>query len=260
MRLSQTHFISLEYCPRLFQYQWIEQLGLTVEAIDPEDSVRSGSEFHQLVQQRSLSLPIDAWLLANPQLQQWWTALTRAEPSLFGEDALQFQASEQVRTWECLGQTLVVVYDWVQFRTDRAVILDWKTYPKPEKPQWVAKNWQSRLYPFVLMQTSDYSAEQIEMRYWFLEPNAQPLRLPYNSEQATATERDLTTIVTQLNQNLAAYEADQTPFPQTDDRDRCQDCLHRVRCGRAASGSANPAIEPELQGVTWAEIPEIQKN
>jgi ATP-dependent exoDNAse (exonuclease V) beta subunit len=58
---------------------------------------------------------------------------------------------------------LTVIYDLLIEAEDNAQILDWKTYPQPKEQNRLAKDWQTRLYLYVLAETSDYLPEQISM-------------------------------------------------------------------------------------------------
>jgi PD-(D/E)XK nuclease superfamily len=256
MRLSQGHLSLLETCPRQFQHQILEQLSLSNLDLDLDDRLRAGSEFHQIMQQRSLQLPIEVLLATDAQLTTWFRAFETAEPALFTQSRpTDFAESEQVRTLTKLGYTLVVVYDCVILDPEFALILDWKTYGKPHQTQALLESWQSRLYPYVLSQTSHYAADHIEMRYWFFQPDgtAQPLRLPYSRDQAEATDRRLTDLLTQLTHWLKAYTEEATPFPQTDRLETCDRCPHAIRCGRSTDRA-----EPESGlAIGWEQIPEI---
>jgi PD-(D/E)XK nuclease superfamily len=267
MRLSQGHLSLLETCPRQFQHQILEQLSLSNLDLDLEDRLRSGSEFHQLVQQRSLQLPIEVLLAEDPQLTRWFHAFETAEPDLFAAmenltgnltKKPDFAESEHVRTWACLGHSLVVVYDYVVLQPELALILDWKTYGKPIHAQPLIDSWQSRLYPYVLSQTSHYDPAQIEMRYWFFHPDgtAQSLRLPHSSARQLETDRQLTHLLTQLNDWLTAYGDHGEAFPQTDRWETCNRCPFSVRCGRSmdAIGLRQTGLDP---AIAWDDIPEI---
>ncbi len=256
MRLSQGHLSLLETCPRQFQHQILEQLSLSTLDLDLDDRLRAGSEFHQIMQQRSLQLPIEVLLATDAQLTTWLRAFETAEPALFTQSRpSDFAESEQVRTLTKLGHSLVVVYDYVILAPEIALIFDWKTYGKPNQTQGLIESWQSRLYPYVLSQTSHYAADHIEMRYWFFHPNgtAQPLRLPYSADLYEATDRRLTDLLTQFNYWLAAYTDEAMPFPQTDRLETCDRCPYAIRCGRSTDRA-----EPESAlAIDWDQIPEI---
>ena len=192
MRLSQGHLSLLETCPRQFQHQFLEQLNLQNRSIEEEERLQSGSEFHQLIQQRSLQLPIESLLAQNAQLAQWFSAFERAMPEFFDRACAlpgELAESEQVRTLACLGHCLVVVYDYLVLEPEKALILDWKTSQKPKSPRSIAQSWQSKLYPYVLQQTSHYTAQHIELRYWFFHhDSAEKLSLPYTDADHHETD------------------------------------------------------------------------
>jgi PD-(D/E)XK nuclease superfamily len=267
MRLSQSHLSLLETCPRQFQHQILEQLSLQSLggqdwAGEQEARLRSGSEFHQLVQQRSLSLPIEVLLADASPLQTWFRAFERAEPDLFtATEAWGFAESEHVRTLAMLGHSLVVVYDYVVLESERALILDWKTYGKPDSVVSIVESWQSRLYLYVLSRTSHYPPEHIAMRYWFFNRDgiAQPLDLSYSDAKQADIDRRLTALLTQFNQWLTDYTQENLPFPQTPQWDTCDRCAYAVRCGRSR---LNPLDSPlDLAwgegSIAWDAIPEI---
>ena len=119
------------------------------------------------------------------------------------------------------GYLLTAVYDLLITTSTQAQILDWKTYLQPENKAKLAKDWQTRLYLYILVETSLYSPEQISMTYWFVRKEAQSLTFKYDSKQHEQTKQDLTRLLTQLDKYLTAYLTDNIPFTH---RDNCQEC------------------------------------
>jgi hypothetical protein len=271
MKLSQGNLTILETCPHLFQLQVLEQLGVP-QLGEVWERLQLGSQFHQLMQQRSQDLPIESIVAADPDLTCWFRAVEDYEDELFPrvDDKTVWTDSEHVRTLEWLGHTVVGIYDYVVLAPQSAQILDWKTYPKPIETRHIQRSWQSRLYPFLLAETSDYQPEQIEMRYWFFQGTAsrtqrdpqnqsvsqpQMLRLPYDRTQRDQTAQDLTSLLTQLNGWLGAYETLETPFPKTELRSTCETCAFAVRCDRAV-GSVEE-FEGMRSALVWDEVGEV---
>ena len=256
MRLSQGHLSLLETCPRQFQHQFLEQLNLQNRSFDEEERLQSGSEFHQIIQQRSLQLPIEPLLAQDAQLAQWFSAFERAMPAFFDRayaSSRELAESEQVRTVACLGHCLVVIYDYLVLEPESALILDWKTSQKPNSSRSIAKSWQSKLYPYVLHQTSHYKADQIELRYWFFHHDtAEKLSLPYTDADYRETDRQITRLLSQLNDWLNDYKDHATPFPQTLDMKTCDRCVYAVRCDRALAETEQPD-----RVMDWEQIPEV---
>ena len=59
IRLSQAQLNTLEACPRLFQHLHLDQLGSPVPP-EQQESLTWGSQFHLLMQQQALGLPVEA--------------------------------------------------------------------------------------------------------------------------------------------------------------------------------------------------------
>ena len=147
---------------------------------------------------------------------------------------------------------VALVYDLLLTGSHHAKILDWKTYPRPHHPVGLQQHWQTRLYPFVLAETSDYPPEMISMVYWFFQTadranqaaSPQRLTIAYSSAQHDRTRQDLTQLLDSLTQWLQDYDQGQ-PFPQVRDRSPCQRCSFAIRCDRQEATSPL-AIDPLL--------------
>lgn len=249
VRLSQGLLELLEFCPRKFQYHYLEQLGSTA-LLELQERLTWGSRFHQLMQQQELGLPLS---LANhlpaeevEGLQRCVEALRQHAPNLFlplhsqaAGDRLPHRYSEHSRSLWVDGVLLTVVYDLLILGDRQATIIDWKTYPRPRQPQFLLHHWQTRLYPFVLAETTPYSPDQITMAYWFVqtqEPNGtitpQHLTIPYNHHDHEHTRQDLERWVRSLTAWMQAYEQG-IPFPQVEEATgRCSTCPFQIRCQR----------------------------
>lgn len=218
--LSQTHLNLLTTCPRKFQHVYLDQLGLPSFADEQERQVL-GTQFHQLMQQRELGLPITEFLQEAPQLQRWFDAFVSSPPEVLMQSGLQsakdYRDSEHQRTLCWQNYLLTGIYDLLILRQDQAQILDWKTYTRPKNSQWLQQNWQTRLYPFLLAETSDYRPEQISMTYWFAESQGeaepQSLTFPYNAQRHAQTYQDLDQILSSLTSWLELYRQG-SPLPQ----------------------------------------------
>ncbi len=273
MKISQGSLTILETCPRLFQHQVLEQLGVP-QLGEVWERLQLGRQFHQIMQQRAQNLPIgvlQSMVATEANLGCWFRAVEDYASELFPEDGAAWTDSEHVRTWECLGHTIVGIYDYLVLYPESAQILDWKTYPRPIETRKIRESWQSRLYPFLLAQTSDYLPEKIEMRYWFFqggdrleasqnqldqsENRPQLLRLIYSDEQQIRTLEALTVILTDLNRWLGAYEQLGEDFPQTSVRSVCETCAFVVRCDRVVRSVEE--LDEMQSALTWDEVDEV---
>lgn len=243
--LSQGHLNLLEQCPRKFQHTYLDQLR-TPPTPEQQQRMEWGQHFHLLMQQRELGLPLDVPAQSEHELSQAMQALIEAAPDVFTPTPDQFRQSEHRRTLEFQGYLLTVVYDLLLLEPHQAQILDWKTYPRPHNRDRLARDWQTRLYLYVLAETADLEPEQILMTYWFTragqsdDSNAsdRPVykpqcdRFSYSRAWHEQTRQQLTVLLTQLTQWQQDYQTG-IEFPQVDLEDEtCDRCSHAIRCYR----------------------------
>ncbi len=206
LRLSQRHLNLLETCPPKFKQLYISQDNLVP---NPENEERQvwGSQFHLLMQQRELGLPLDSILTTEKELAASLEALIKEVPELSISPAQANRAAEHYRTLGVNDYLLSVIYDLVITQEDRAQILDWKTYLKPREQERLARDWQTRLYLYVLAETSEYAPEQISMTYWFvkLPKKPQSYTFTYSSQQHQQTKVDLQELLNNLDNWLHNY-------------------------------------------------------
>ncbi|HEY9648980.1 MAG TPA: PD-(D/E)XK nuclease family protein [Chroococcidiopsis sp.] len=258
--LSQGQLNLLETCPRKFQHICLDQL-MSPPTPEQQERLLWGNRFHLLMQQHEMGLAI-ATLFADDRdpLQQSVATFTRTVPDLFAADDATHRQSEHRRTLEFHGYVLTVVYDLLILEPHSAQILDWKTYPRPQTRHWLAENWQTRLYPFVLAETSEYAPEQIAMTYWFVQPDAddadqpQSMRFDYSAAQYESDRHTLTQRLDQLSQWLEDYTQGGA-FPQVAAATgRCQSCSFAVRCQRHSEPQSSLAED----ALDLDSIPEVQ--
>jgi hypothetical protein len=213
-RLSQAELNLLETCPPQFQRLYLEQLGAPITP-EQQEKLSWGNQFHLLMQQRELGLPIEPILEEDKQLEHSIEALIEAVPEILQSDGKTWREAEHYRCLNFQGYLLTVVYDLLIADVEVAKILDWKTYLQPENKTKLAKNWQTRLYLYVLAETSHYLPEQISLTYWFVKLPRKPQSLTFNysEKQHKKTEKDLQKILNQLNCWLEDYCQKDISFP-----------------------------------------------
>jgi hypothetical protein len=252
LRLSQGQLNLLTTCPRKFQYTYLEQLNTPPDP-EQEEKQTQGSRFHLLMQQREMGLPIDNFLQVDAQLQSWMVGFANVAPEILAPatDERIFRASEHHRTLQVQDYLLTVIYDLLIADSQQAQILDWKTYPKPPRERQLEKNWQTRLYLYVLAETSTYLPEQISLTYWFVQSDSKPLsiRFSYNSAQHQQTAKKLNQLLNRLTNWLERYYGKEL-FPQVaEDRKICQSCQFAVRCERFSAEGAITTPLPNLDTI-----------
>jgi len=214
IRLSQGHLNLLSTCPPRFQQIYLEQLH-SLPSPEQQEKQTWGTRFHLLMQQRELGLPLEPLLVAEPELHHSLAALIEAAPEILQASDRDNRAAEHCRTLSFNNYLLTVIYDLLIVDRERAKILDWKTYLQPQNKQKLTNNWQTRLYLYVLAETSDYLPEHISLTYWFVKLPHQPKSLTFNytSQQHQQTKQDLTELLARLDQWLDDYHNHGISFP-----------------------------------------------
>ena len=261
MSLSQGQLTLLSLCPRKFQHTYRDQLG---SLTTPEHQARVlwGSRFHLLMQQRELGLPIDLLTAEDSQFEESLSGLLTAAPTVFDPAAQidgAFRQSEHRRTVEFRGYLLTVIYDLLILTVESGRIFDWKTHPQPRDRSALAEDWQTRLYLYVLTETTDLPPEQVSMTYWFVrhrdaqtgELVPQPLRFDYNRLLHDQNRQDLT----DLTDQLTVWRQGSVSLPQVDaSKGLCPTCPFAIRCQRGA-----PDNIPEVHQSVLPNLADIQE-
>ena len=200
IRLSQGQLNLLETCPPKFQQIYLNKLN-SLPNPETEENQTWGSRFHLLMQQRELGLPIESLLAKDQELDQSLQALLQAAPHILDQSNNQWREAEHSRTINFGNYLLTVIYDLLVADDHQAQIIDWKTYLKPQKKDKLAKNWQTRLYLYTLVETSEYLPEQISMTYWFVKlPNTPESHVfNYDSQQHQQIKEDLHSLLNKLD-------------------------------------------------------------
>jgi len=221
MRLSQGQLNLLATCPPQFQRIYLDRLA-TPASLEQLEKQSWGSQFHLLMQQRELGLPINALLSEDPQLNHSIEALLNEAPEIWRSDEQLWREAEHYRTLNFEGNILSVIYDLLIVNESKLQIIDWKTYLEPENKKKLKSNWQTRLYPFVLAETSNYLPEQIEMTYWFVKLPSKPqsVTFKYTTTQHEKNKEDLSNLIARLDRYLQDYLDRDIPFPHLPD---CQE-------------------------------------
>ena len=257
-RLSQTQLKVLEECPRKFQHSYLELLATTASP-EQKEKLTWGSHFHLLMQQRELGLPIEFITQQDPELGRCVAAFINTAPELFANaenSDRTFRQAEHPRTLIFQDYLFTVIYDLLIAEPNTAQILDWKTYPRPQKSKWIAESWQTRLYLYVLVETSDYSPEQVSMTYWFVqlqgEEPPQKLTFNYNLTEHDRTKQHLTEILHQLTDWRQRYTEGGEFFPQVEiSSNLCASCQFATRCNRTQDTKTPSLNLPAETPIDW---------
>ena len=242
IRLSQGQLNLLEKCPPRFQQIYLEQLRSPV-SLEQQEKQDWGSRFHLLMQQRELGLPIEPLLEEDQQLQRSLTSLIEAAPEIVRSEPETWREAEHHRTYSFQNYLLTVIYDLIIAGPSKAQIIDWKTYLQAQNQARLAQDWQTRLYMYVLAETSEYLPEQISMTYWFVKLPTKPQRLTftYDSLQHENTKQDLTNLLTKLETWIEEYFNQGSSFPHPPN---CEESCPYYDLAVAESSLTHPLHRP----------------
>ena len=250
LRLSQGQLNLLEICPRKFQNTYLEQLRPPTNP-EYEQKQLLGSRFHLLMQQREMGLKIRSFLQMDTQLESWMRAFAITAPDILtpDRDSETFRESEHLRTLRVQNYLLSAIYDLLIAGKEKAEILDWKTYRQPPNKRKLQYDWQTRLYMYVLAESSDYLPENISMTYWFVQSESKPhsIKFTYSSLQHQQTEKKLNRHLKKLTKWLQAYQQGEE-FPQvSEDSKACNNCQYAARCQRVSVNSEEKSSQDLLR-------------
>ena len=163
-RITQSHLRLLDSEPHRFQRLYADGLELPSVARNSA-AIERGKQFHQVLQQQSLGLPIAPLVEADPDLKRYFQAFQTSPPPLLdGTRSAEYPLALPWGDFQLYG-----IVDLLVESNDRAQIVDWKTYWRSRSFSELVDDWQTRLYLFLLAEARSYVPEQISMLYWFAE-------------------------------------------------------------------------------------------
>ncbi len=285
--LSQAHFTLLDTCDRKYQYVFLDALSGPSTA-EQQETTQWGSQFHLLMQQRALDLPVEILAQANTEMATSMTALAQVAPDVFEHLSVvsqsaerssdqAFSQSEHRRTLAFNGYLLTVVYDLLVYSSGAGQVFDWKTHQRPPRREWLQDDWQTRLYLYVLCETTNLEPAQISMTYWFVRlvaslesaaagqvlekrraEGTQPTsyRFGYSQAQHQHTQQDLQRLTDRLTRMRQAGD-----FPKVAvEKGMCDYCPFNVRCDRLPASSPLPASSYRLlQSASQLTVDQIEE-
>lgn len=265
---SQNNLQDFVDCPRRFELRYLlRQMWPAIRSepvLEHEKTMLRGEQFHQMVHQHQLNLPIEqiSDQTEDPILLQWWQDYLANFPAGLPERRF-FEHTLQTSFG---GYRLIGKYDLLAIEPGkRAVIVDWKTGARKTNRPVLKQRIQTRLYPLLLVEAGASLNDgqpllpgQVEFVYWFSAEPGQPENFIYSREQYQ-TDRDfLLELIAQVEHHH------QTLFPLTADERKCSFCNYRSLCQRGIQAGSSDTEEdeiPEESGrldIDFGQIGEIQ--
>jgi hypothetical protein len=228
----------------------------TEPALENERRQQEGQLFHRLAQQHLLGIPAEKLtpLASTPNLRRWWKNYLKVELDFTGYT----KHTETMLSAPILTFRLLAKYDLIAVQEGKALIVDWKTYAKRPRNEWMAARLQTRVYRALLVRAGAHlhndqslEPEQIEMVYWYADHPSEPARFHYDAAQYQCDWSGLEKLVQEIT---AAAE-----FPKTEDERICAFCPYRSYCERGIIAGESEELETELSepDINLEQIQEI---
>ncbi len=240
--------------------------GLVSEPVlEREQHIENGNRLHLLVQQyvAGLSEQEITSSIHDDILMKWWKNFMQFNP--LQEYNVQ-KLAEYTLSTRVAGFALDAKFDLLVVRPDNYfTIFDWKTNNRFPNLAKLEKNFQTRVYRYVLAKTGsmlinqeDLLPENIKMVYWYAEFPEEPIEFPYSPHTMLEDKQALLQIIQEIN-NLPLDSFQKTNFLQT-----CELCQYRSYCDRGVSAGSwsqenaeNEDIDDLLDSVNFDDIGEI---
>jgi hypothetical protein len=177
-------------------YSWLEQISCTPF---PEFMERrnAGQEFHLLMRQMLMGLPVEPILEENPTLCKWVNNLKETASYIFSPH-VNFECEVEESTMY-QGHLLTARYDLLILE-QKAELIQWSTSPYcPDKTD-IGQSWSTRLALYILGESNEYAPHDISISYWFVNFE-KPVTLKFDYD-ATAHRRagiEIEALLAQIN-------------------------------------------------------------
>jgi len=240
--ISQQHLQLWITCRRKFRHTFLDEINFPIN-YELQEKLTLGKQFHLVIQQHQMGIDITQIVDSESQIQKWFHSYLAHPPQML--DGEQF--SEQKRTVQFAGTTLTAIYDLLILGKTSAQIIDWKTHQNPIASSILADHWQTKLYLFILHETTNYAPEQISMTYWFANalPSQKTVEIAYTTNQHQATTQA-------LRQILQEMAEDDRYLPLPLHSKPCQYCEFLPRCQAEVTSFQLTDLELDI-----ANIPEV---
>lgn len=240
-QFNQSNLQDYVDCRRRFQLRYLIGLPWPAAESEPasvrEKMLRLGIEFHLLVHQHSLNIPVERLtpFIRDEALQRWWANYLKFQP-----EGLPSQRYIEVRLNAPLGgHRLVAKYDLIAVDVgQKLTIVDWKTSLKKPSEIWMRKRLQTKVYRYLLVEAAAHlnndrsvNPDQVEMIYWFSEHPEDLVVLPYSEAEFREDSAYLKALVKEIS------ELKDDRFELTQDEGRCKFCRYRSICDRGSTAA-----------------------
>ncbi|MDF5718386.1 MAG: PD-(D/E)XK nuclease family protein [Rhizonema sp. NSF051] len=133
---------------------------------------RVGRQFHLLMQQLMMGLPVEPFLETYPEMDHW---VNQLYPIISSPTQKQCNVNKGklIKDWY-----LIAHYDLLIEEAEKVITVDWKT--GKYIPENLEDLWQTQLRLFILAETQDIPAENIFIIYCFVSEDEFPCLYQFN--------------------------------------------------------------------------------
>lgn len=241
--LSQSHLEIFTHCPPTFQRKYLDQLTTPIPP-DQQQKVDFGLNFHLAMQQLHLGFSL-AQVTHNQDLQRAIAGLLEQLPEFLNSPTQILSETEYRQTLKHHDILLTIICDWLLVTKKSIKIFDWKTYRQPQDPQILKQHWQTKLYLYVITETSGYQPDAVSMTYWFVttETAPQSLTFHYNHTWHREIKTELDTLLGSLKQHVQGY---------------LEEGLSLQHPGQKTCGMCVQQTEPRRSPTLWEQMENLE--
>ena len=235
---SQKSLQDFLYCRRLFKYRYIERIKWPAVELHPinelEKRAQLGAEFHRIVHQfySGVSEEKIEDYLGERIIKKWWTNFKNSIVKNLDEADIYLP---EVRLYSYIGDSrLIAKIDLISIKPDgNRIIYDWKTSQKRPKREFLLSQFQSLVYPFLVISVDDriypwkkVDPDMVRMIYWFAEYPENIEIFKFDEKKFNESKEVITDTIEKIeNMNYG-------DFIKTDQEVKCKFCIYRSLCGR----------------------------
>jgi hypothetical protein len=160
-----------------------------------------GEQFHLIMQQSLMGMPIDSLLNNHSQLKQWFSGLQLLAPEIWCEEANTGKSYFHQVDYFYGDVILTSNFDLLISNSEQLEIVNWTTDRQFSLTdiQW---QWKTDLDLFLMAQTDTYLPEQIRLSYWLLNHSTLPMKISihYSNQALLAFKTKLERTLSKLPQ------------------------------------------------------------
>lgn len=191
LRLNAEDLFHLENSGCLYSSEIISPASASAKCL--------GEQFHLIMQQSLMGMPIDSLLNNHSQLKQWFSGLQFLAPEIWCEEANTGKSYSHQVDYFYGDVILTSTFDLLISNSEQLEIVNWTTdtHFSLTDIQW---QWRTDLDLFLMAQTDTYLPEEIQLNYWLLNHSTLPMKfsIHYSNQALLAFKTKLERTLSKL--------------------------------------------------------------